>query len=128
MQRELGFSTTELTGAFSVALFVSGIAGIAVGRHLDRHGPRTLMTLGSIAAAGLVLAWSQVDGLAAFYAVWTAIGLVMAAVLYEPAFTILAKHDFAQPPLASPDVEGIDSGRLEMKTAARYAAPTAPPS
>jgi predicted MFS family arabinose efflux permease len=92
MQRELGFSTTELTGAFSVALLVSGIAGIAVGRHLDRHSPRTLMTLGSIAAAALVLAWSQVDGLAAFYAVWIALGLVMAAVLYEPAFTVLAKH------------------------------------
>jgi MFS family permease len=92
MQRELGFSTAELTGAFSVALFVSGIAGIAVGRHLDRHSPRTLITLGSIAAAGLVLAWSQVDGLAAFYAVWIAIGLAMAAVLYEPAFTVVAKQ------------------------------------
>jgi predicted MFS family arabinose efflux permease len=92
MQRELGYSTAQLTGAFSVALLVSGIAGIAVGRHLDRHSPRTLMTLGSIAAAALVLAWSQVDGLVAFYAVWIAIGLVMAAVLYEPAFTVLAKH------------------------------------
>jgi predicted MFS family arabinose efflux permease len=92
MQRELGFSTAQLTGAFSVALLVSGIAGIAVGRHFDRHGPRAPMTLGSIAAAGLVLAWSQVDGLVAFYAVWIAIGLVMAAVLYEPAFTVLAKH------------------------------------
>ena len=28
----------------------------------------------------------------AFYALWLAIGLVMAAVLYEPAFTVLAKH------------------------------------
>jgi MFS family permease len=92
MQRELGVSTAELTGAFSVALFVSGVAGIAVGRHLDRHSPRALMTVGSIAATALVLAWSRVDGLIAFYAVWIAIGLVMAAVLYEPAFTVLAKH------------------------------------
>jgi predicted MFS family arabinose efflux permease len=92
MQRDLGFSTAELTGAFSVALLVSGVAGIAIGRHLDRHSPRALMTLGSITGAGLVLAWSQVDGLAAFYAIWVALGLVMAAVLYEPAFTVLAKH------------------------------------
>jgi predicted MFS family arabinose efflux permease len=50
------------------------------------------MTLGSVAGAGLVVAWSQVDGLVAFYALWTGIGLVMATVLYEPAFVVLAKH------------------------------------
>ena len=92
MQRDLGYSTAELTGAFSVALLVSGAAGIAVGRFLDRHSPRALMTIGSAAGAALVLAWSQVHGLVAFYAIWVAIGLVMAAVLYEPAFTVLAKQ------------------------------------
>ncbi|HEX5781537.1 MAG TPA: MFS transporter [Solirubrobacteraceae bacterium] len=91
MQRELGFSTTELTGAYSLALLVSAVAGIAVGRYLDRHSPRGLMTAGSIAGTALVLAWSQVDGLAGFYVLWLAIGVVMAVVLYEPAFTVLAK-------------------------------------
>jgi MFS family permease len=91
MQRELGFSTAELTGAYSLALLVSAVAGIAVGRYLDRHSLRGLMTAGSIAGTALVLAWSQVDGLAAFYALWLGIGLVMAVVLYEPAFTVLAK-------------------------------------
>jgi predicted MFS family arabinose efflux permease len=38
-----------------------------------------------------VVAWSRVHGLAAFYALWVAIGLVMATVLYEPAFTVVAK-------------------------------------
>ena len=37
-------------------------------------------------------------------------------------------RDFFQPPVTSPADDEIDSGRLEMKTAARYAAPTAPPS
>ena len=92
MQAGLGYSAAELTGAFSVAILVSAVAGIAVGRHLDRHGPRALMTAGSVAAVGLVLAWSQVEGLAALYAVWAGIGLVMAAVLYKPAFTVVAKH------------------------------------
>ena len=40
MQRELGYSAAQLTGAFSLALLVSAVAGIAVGRHLDRHSPR----------------------------------------------------------------------------------------
>jgi MFS family permease len=92
MQRDLGFSAAELTGAFSVAMLISGAAGIAVGRCLDRHSPRALMTVGSAAGVALVLAWSQVQGLAAFYAIWVGLGLVMAAVLYEPAFTVLAKH------------------------------------
>jgi MFS family permease len=91
MERELGFSTAELTGAFSLALLVTAVAGIAVGRYLDRCSPRALMTAGAIAATALVLAWSQIDGLADFYALWIAIGLVMAVVLYEPAFTVLAK-------------------------------------
>jgi sugar phosphate permease len=91
MHRELGYSTTQLTGAFSLALLISGAAGIAVGRYLDAHSPRALMTAGSIAAVLLVAAWSQVHGLAAFYLVWAALGLVMATVLYEPAFVVLAK-------------------------------------
>jgi MFS family permease len=91
MQRDLGFSAAQLTGAFSVALVVSGIAGIAAGHYLDRRGPRALMTLGSSAGVVLVLVWSQVHNLEAFYALWLAIGLVMAAVLYEPAFAVLAK-------------------------------------
>ena len=91
MQRELGFSAAQLTGAFSLALLVAAGVGILVGRHLDRHAPRAVMTGGSVAGVLLVLAWSQVESLAAFYAVWVAIGVVMAMVLYEVAFTVLAK-------------------------------------
>ncbi len=91
MQEDLGYSAAQLTGAFSLALLVSAVAGIAVGRHLDRHSPRTVMTAGSVAGVLLVLAWSQVHGLLAFYVLWIGIGVVMAAVLYEPAFTVLAK-------------------------------------
>ena len=92
MQRHLGLSASVLTGAFSLAMLVSGVAGLAVGRFLDRHSPRTLMAVASAAGAALVFAWSQVDGTMAFYAIWIGIGLVMAAVLYEPAFTVLAKQ------------------------------------
>ena len=36
--------------------------------------------------------------------------------------------DLSHPLVTRPEVDAIDSGRLETKTAARYAAPTAPPS
>ena len=91
MQADLGASAAQLSGAFSLAVLVSAVAGIAVGRFLDRHSPRLLMTAASLAGALLVLAWSRVDGLGVYYAIWIGIGLVMAAVLYEPAFTVVAK-------------------------------------
>jgi len=90
MQTELGWSTAALTGAYSLALLVSGLAAPVVGRWLDRHGPRALMTAGSVAGTLLVLAWSQVQDMAAYFLVWAGIGLAMAATLYEPAFATVA--------------------------------------
>lgn len=90
MQRELGWSRGALTGAFSLALLTSGVAALAVGRWVDRHGPRALMTAGSIAASLLLVAWANVRNVVLFYAIWAAIGVAMAAVLYEPAFVAIA--------------------------------------
>ena len=90
MQQELGWSTAALTGAYSLALLVSGLAAVPVGRWVDHHGPRLLMTLGSIGGALLLLAWARTDSLPAFYLLWIAMGVVMAATLYEPAFTVVA--------------------------------------
>ncbi len=91
MQREFGWSTATLTGAYSLALLVSGIAAVPVGRWLDRYGPRALMTAGSVLATLLVVGWATVDSLIVFYLVWIGIGLAMSAVLYEPAFVIVAQ-------------------------------------
>jgi len=90
MQAELGWTTVELTGAYSLSLLCNGLAAVPVGRWLDRRGPRALMIAGSILAALLVAAWAGVRSLPAFYAVMVGIGLVSAAVLYEPAFAIIA--------------------------------------
>jgi hypothetical protein len=48
--RDTGWSTATITAAFSAALIVAALAGIPVGRALDRHGPRALMTGGSMLA------------------------------------------------------------------------------
>ncbi len=90
MQADLGWSVTQITGAYSLALLISGVAAIPVGRLLDRSGARVLMSIGSIAATLLVLAWSQTSSLLAFYLIWVGIGLTMAAIFYEPAFYLVA--------------------------------------
>ncbi len=89
MQRELGWSLTVLSGGFSVALLVSGLVAPLVGQWLDRRGARLLMTTGSITATGAVLAWSRVETIPGYFAVWLAMGLAMAAVFYEPAFAVI---------------------------------------
>jgi MFS family permease len=86
MEAELGWSRGDMTGAFALALLLAGLAAIPVGRWLDRHGPRLLMSVGSVFATLLVLAWSQVTSIPQLYVIWAAIGLTMSATLYDPAF------------------------------------------
>lgn len=90
MSRDLGWSRVELTGAFSLALLVSGLVGVPVGQLLDRRGTRALMTVGSAAASLLMLAWAAASNLYVFYLTWIGIGVTLAAVLYEPAFAAVA--------------------------------------
>src|SRR5919112_5713910 len=91
MHEEMGWSQTAITGAYSLGLLVSGLTAPLMGRWLDRHGPRGLMTLGSALGTVLLLAWASVDDLWVFYLVWVGIGLAMAATLYEPAFAVLTQ-------------------------------------
>ena len=89
-QQEMGWSQAQLTGAFSLMLLISGIAGVPVGRWLDRHGARGLMTLGSCLATLAILGWAQVQTLVGFYVIWAAIGVINAMILYDPAFAVTA--------------------------------------
>ena len=91
MQRDLGWSQVELTGAYSLAILVSGLASIPVGRLLDRISPRLPMTAGSVLAVLLVLAWSRVSTLPQLYLVFATLGVAMALVLYGPAFIVITK-------------------------------------
>ena len=67
METDLGFSRVEVTGAFSIGMGVAALAALPVGRWIDRHGARALMTLGSCLGTALLVVWSQVESLAALY-------------------------------------------------------------
>lgn len=90
MEAELGWTRTEMTGAFSLALLIAGAIAFPIGTWIDRRGARLLMTAGSLAASLLILAWSQVHDLPTLYLIWAGLGLCAAAVLYEPAFAVIA--------------------------------------
>src|SRR4051794_39448325 len=63
MADDLGWSRGEMSGAFALATLLSGAGAALVGRWLQLHGPRLLMTAGAVAAALLMLAWSAVQTL-----------------------------------------------------------------
>jgi predicted MFS family arabinose efflux permease len=89
MAASLHANTAAVTGALTVSLLAAAATAIPVGRWLDRRGGRALMTVGSLLATLLVLAWSQVHNTAQLYAVWIGIGIGSAAVLYEAAFAVV---------------------------------------
>lgn len=89
MSQDLTISTTTAVGASTTAVLVSGLISIPVGRWLDAHGGRGLMTSGSVLASAAVLGWSQVQNTVQLYGVFVAIGIASAMVLYPPAFAVV---------------------------------------
>jgi predicted MFS family arabinose efflux permease len=89
LARDLHTSTTAVTGAFTAAVLVGAVAAVPVGRWLDRHGGRGLMTAGSAAGTVLLAALSTVHTLAGLYTVWIGIGVASAMAFYEAAFAVV---------------------------------------
>jgi predicted MFS family arabinose efflux permease len=86
---DLHASTAAVTGAMTTSIVVSAAAAIPVGRWLDRHGGRALMTAGSLVGVVAVLGWSHAHTLLQLYAVFVLIGLAWAASLYDAAFPVV---------------------------------------
>lgn len=92
MRAELGWDKPSVNAALSIGLAVTGLVSFSIGRVIDRYGGRLLMTTGSIAAAVLLLVWSQITALWQLYAIWIAMGVIFAMVLYEPVFAVIARE------------------------------------
>ncbi|WP_314175622.1 MFS transporter [Streptomyces winkii] len=88
---QTGWSGTAATGAFSAALLVSALVGIPVGRVLDRRGPRTVMTAGSVLGTASVLAIAVAPDFLVFTGAWLCAGAAMAGTLYPPAFAAVTR-------------------------------------
>jgi MFS family permease len=88
---DTGWSIPAVTAGFSIGLVVSAVAGVPVGRLLDRVGPRPVMTSGTLLAIPATLALAAARTLPEFLAAWVPAGLAMSAVLYQPAFAALTR-------------------------------------
>jgi len=89
LTHDTGWSTATAMAAFSGGAVTSALAGVVVGRLIDAHGPRPVMTAGSVLGVLATLAIATAPGLTVFFAAWILAGLAQSAVLYQPAFTAL---------------------------------------
>ena len=92
MEADLGLSKPALYGAATFGLSVGSLAAYPVGAAIDRGHGRTVLSLGSVLAALLLCAWSQVGKLPPFYAVFAGIGVAQAMTLYDPVFAVAARR------------------------------------
>jgi MFS family permease len=86
---DLHVSPAAVTGALTTAVLAWAVMAVPVGRWLDRHGGRGLMTIGAAAGAVLLAAWSQVHALWQLYVVFAGLGAAMAMALYDAATAVV---------------------------------------
>ena len=91
ISRDMGWSRGFVFLGFTVALLAMGIVSNAVGRAIDRHGARAVMTLGTVLVAAGLFALSRVHGQVTYLAVWVFLGLGMRLCLYDAAFAALVQ-------------------------------------
>ncbi|OPX09425.1 MFS transporter [Mycobacterium sp. AT1] len=88
---DTGWSAPAVTAAFSAGLVTAAVAGIPVGRWLDRVGPRWIMTAGSALGCLSVVGVAVAPNYGSFVAAWIVSGVAMSAVFYAPAFAALTR-------------------------------------
>lgn len=89
MEAALGWSRATLNAGFTLAILVSGVLAVPVGRVVDRQGGRGVMTAGGLLAAALLAAWSVVESPYAYWALWVGLGAAQAATLWIPAMAVV---------------------------------------
>lgn len=84
-----GWSRTAVVAAYSAGNLAGAVGSVPAGRILQRHGPRPVMTAGSMLGALSVAAIAVAPSYGWFVAGWLAAGVASAGLFYPPAFAAL---------------------------------------
>ena len=93
MADDLGVSRTAVAGASTISTLMGALAAFPIGRLMDRHGGRMMMTAGSLIGVGSAVVWSQATSLPVLYAAFVFVGLAIAMSTYEAAFAVVVATD-----------------------------------
>lgn len=92
LERDLGWSRSEMTSVYSVYLLVNGLTAPLIGLLFDRVGPRVVYGAGMAGLAIAYLLASRIESLWHFYATVGAItGFAVAALGMVPSSSLLAR-------------------------------------
>ncbi|HTD36015.1 MAG TPA: MFS transporter [Candidatus Limnocylindrales bacterium] len=91
VSRELGWDKASLGLAYSGVVLVAGLAGLYVGRVVDRFGARLVLSAGSAITGISLVLLARTHALASFDVLWTAgIGAGSALTYYPVSMTVVA--------------------------------------
>jgi MFS family permease len=88
---DTGWSRSLVYLGFTVSLLVMGLISTSAGVAIDRHGPRAVMTIGTLIVSLGLYVLSLVTSPAAYLATWALLGVGMRLCLYDAAFAALVK-------------------------------------
>jgi MFS family permease len=87
--RGIGVPRTWIFAAFSASLLIAALSGPFVGRIIDRHGGRGVLTLSNLTLAAGLIVLAGVSGAFGLFAAWAVLGAGMALGLYDAGFATL---------------------------------------
>ncbi|MCP4877549.1 MAG: MFS transporter [Gammaproteobacteria bacterium] len=90
-EEALGWSRADLTGAITLAVFLSAFCSPLYGRLIDAGKGALMMTTAAVLGGGCLIMLSQIEALWQFYLIWGVIGVCMAGSLYEPCFALITR-------------------------------------
>lgn len=91
MGAELHASPTEVFGAFTVALVISGLLAPWAGRQLDRRGGRVVLALSAVLGALAFMVLASARSVPWLVAGWSIAGVAMATGLYDACFAAIGQ-------------------------------------
>lgn len=92
MHQELGWSKSLLFGGATAGLLAAALVAYPVGVAIDRGWGKWVMSLSALLACFIMFWWASTSSVSVFYVVCIVLGALQAALLYEPAFAVLARH------------------------------------
>ncbi|MDO6440537.1 MFS transporter [Marinobacter sp. 2_MG-2023] len=92
MAKDMSWSRNDIYGAATLGLLAAALIAYPVGAIIDQGQGRKVM-VGATAATSITLVfWSAVTNMPALYAVVVTLGMLQAALLYEPAFAVAVRQ------------------------------------
>ena len=86
-----GWPIALVMSGISVGLLAGGLASPKIGKAIDQYGGHYVMAAGSLLGAGALAALPFATHPVFYFGIWAALGIAMAANLYDPAFATLTR-------------------------------------